>query len=647
VAVIDVLLLAVMFLVCGGIGLPIADQLPVRMAGRRLLAPALGLGVLAVGVPVGYRAGLSIFALLIASAAIALACWAWRGRQLVRELRAASGDARRELVAIAVGWFAIALVLILPRWTGGDQFAVFQGNMWDSFGYLQPSVVYARRSYAEIHAATGAALIRHPLYAFAQSQLDTRPAVNLLYALFSRFALASSYRLYYTFLAGCLAQLALVLVFLVRSAVPKASPWLWLAAAAVFPLGFWGQYSFDINAWSQLAALPMLLTMVALVLHAASGPLLRGDALRVAGVLAVAIAGATYMYPEATAIYVAVLGPFAVAAALLQMIRARRLALRALVPVVGFAGVAAIALSPPLVRFLVAQFAAGVGVKRDWWTYFQAFFFGRAVTSDHPTDFVAGVFGLYFATPARGTSPVVEAIERGAIAATVVAIVAAIVVAIVFAASRARDPASPVRPILIAWAVLAVLLLGPAAALFHQENYWSAGKALAYVAPVFMTLLAAMVAVPTASYGRALWPLRWFAAAFVAFQIALGLARIDAARSPSGIHYALPYPSGQAPGFKTNLGWDLSGLDDHLRRSDHVLVRSMSPWPEAYLMMYLYVHRIDFTKEQPVNAYFGTGETLGQMAVGTPNVEISVEAEAIVLHYPDGRPDVRVPSRSD
>lgn len=640
---IDVLLLAVMFLVCGGIGLPIADQLPAGMTGRRLLAPALGLGVLAVGVPVGYRAGLSIFALLVASAVIALAGWAWRGRQLVRDIRAASGDARRELVAIAVGWFAIALVLILPRWTGGDQFAVFQGNMWDSFGYLQPAVVYARRPYAEVHGATGDALIRHPLYAFAQSQLDTRPAVNLLYAMFSRFALASSYRLYYAFLAGCIAQAALVLVFLVRSAMPKASPWLWLAAAAVFPLGFWGQYSFDVNAWSQLAALPMLLTMVGLVLHAAVGPLPRGDDLRIAGVLAIAIAGAAYMYPEAMAIYVAVLGPFAVAAALLQMIRARRLALRALVPVTGFAGVAAIGLSPPLVRFLVAQVATGVGVKRDWWTYFQAFFFGRAGEPDHPTDFLAGVFGLYFATPAPGSSPVAAAIERGAIVATVVALIAALVLA----AWRARDPDSAVRPTMIAWAVLAVLLLGPAAALFHQENYWPAGKALSYVSPVFMTLLAAMIAAPIATYERALRPVRWFAAAFVAFQIALGLARIDAARSPSGIHYALPYPSGQVPGFKTGLGWDLSGLDDHLRRSDHVLVQAMNPWPEAYLMMYLYVHRIDFTKVQPVNAYFGVGETLGQMPAGTPDVEIGVEPKAFVLHYRDGRADVRVPSRSD
>jgi hypothetical protein len=210
---------------------------------------------------------------------------------------------------------------------------------------------------------------------------------------------------------------------------------------------------------------------------------------------------------------------------------------------------------------------------------------------------------------------------------------------------RARGPDSPVRPILIAWAVLAVLLLGPAAALFHQDNYWSAGKALSYVSPVFMTLLAAVIAVPVAP--RALRPVRWFAAAFVAFQIALGLARIDAARSPSGIHYALPYPSGQEPRFKTDLGWDLSGLDDHLRRSDHVLVQAMSPWPEAYLMMYLYVHRIPFTKVQPVNTYFGAGDTLDQMAAGTPDVEIGMEPKALVLHYRDGRPDLRVPSRSD
>ena len=200
----DVVLLAVMFAVCGGIGLPIAEQLPAEMAGRRLLAPALGLGVLAVAVPIGYRAGLSIFALLLASLIVAITCWAWRGPLLAQDLRAASADARRQLIAIAAGWLAISLVLILPRWTGGEQFAVFQGNIWDSFGYLQSALVYARRPYAEVHGAAGSELVRHPLYAFAQYQLGERPAVHELFAMFSRWTLASSYRLPYAFLVGCL-----------------------------------------------------------------------------------------------------------------------------------------------------------------------------------------------------------------------------------------------------------------------------------------------------------------------------------------------------------------------------------------------------------------------------------------------------------
>jgi hypothetical protein len=196
---------------------------------------------------------------------------------------------------------------------------------------------------------------------------------------------------------------------------------------------------------------------------------------------------------------------------------------------------------------------------------------------------------------------------------------------------------------LAGWAAISLLLLLLAGVLVYRESYWAAGKVVSYAAPVFMMLLAAPIAFRFAH--SALRPLRWVAIAFVAFQLSLGAVRIRAARARTGIHYAAPYPSVTLPGFKKDFGWDVRGLDAALNTNQAVLIMAMDPWPEAYLMMYLYAHHFRFAKVTPVNTYFGSGRNIGAMYMPTPDVEISIEHDAFVLHFRDGRSDVRVPSR--
>ena len=59
---------------------------------------------------------------------------------------------------------------------------------------------------------------------------------------------------------------------LLRSLVPEASPLTWSGGALVFALGFWGQYVFDINAWSHIASNPTVLLMTGLLIHIAVIP---------------------------------------------------------------------------------------------------------------------------------------------------------------------------------------------------------------------------------------------------------------------------------------------------------------------------------------------------------------------------------------
>jgi len=626
--------------ICGGIGLPISELLPSRFAGRALVAPVLGLAVLGVAAPVTYRWGVSPRTLLIANAILAIAGTAWWCRRILR--RNVTRAAWRLAAVLVASWLAVLLLMMLPCWAGGQQFSAFQGNIWDAFGYLESALVYARRSYAAIVAAGDAELVKTPLMSLAQAQLAERPSVHLLYAGFTRIVEDQAYRMSYPFLVALQSQCMLVGIFVLRAVLPAARPAAWIAAAAALPLGFWGQYALDINAWSQVASSPLLLLLVGLVLHATIALPARGDDVRMAAVLAILIAGAVCLYPEGFAIYAAALGAFAICVHAARMIRARRFAPRALIPLAGICGLAAVALYPPLVAFVIAQVTRASSDKYWFWTYFQGFFAGQDMAPGQPSDFVAGLFGLYFATPSADAPAVLAALQRAGIIAVVAGAMAALAVV------RERDLPWASRSLVLGWAAIAVLLLLPAGALWWNETYWAAGKLVAYAAPVYMTLLAMPIAFRFAH--PALRPLRWAAIALVAFQLALGVARIPAARSPDGIHYAAPYPSVTDSKFKHDFGWDLRRLDRVLAQDQTVLLQPMDPWPEAYLMMYLYAHRIRFAKVTPVNSHFcyaGGGHDLGSMLMPEPDVEISLQRTAFVLHYRDGRPDRRVRSRRD
>lgn len=624
-----------MLLVCSGIGLPVAALLPPQFAGRMLVAPVLGLAILAAVAPGAYRVGISPLTLLLLGGAGAVASFVWWGRRL-----AADGSERAErrvALLVVAAWLGVLVILMLPRWVGGDQFSVFQGNVWDAFGYLESSLVYARRAYAVVSEASDAVQTTHPLFPIAQNNLAFRPSVELLYAMFSWVAPEQAYRLHYSFLAGCLSQFFLAAVFLVRAVFPDARPVVWIAAAAVFPLGFWGQYVFDLDAWSQIASAPVLFLMVGLALRMTIAPAAPGEDVRAAAVLAVLVAGAVYLYAEGWLITSAGLWPVVVAVLAIRMVRARRLTLRPLLPLAGLAGLITVAAYPPTLPFLIGQVTWTSGSRVSWWVHFQGFFRGRDAAPDSLLDSVAGFFGLYFATPAATASAGVALLERAAIAIALVGSFAGLAVLV----ARARALAWPSRAMLLAWLAVAVVMLLPAGYFFLQDNFWPAGKLVSYAAPVYMTLLAVPIAFRFPE--RALRPLRWIAIVFVAFQLSLGAARVVAAGSPDGVLYASPYPSGSRLGY----GWDLTVLDEHLKPGQKVLIHYMDRWPEAYLMMYMFTHRIRFATVAPVESYFYGGRTIGTTKLPNPDVEISIDGEVLILRFRGGRPDLRIRSRRD
>src|SRR6185312_13433419 len=124
-----------MAFVTAGLGLPVSRLLPARFAWRELLAPMYGTAILAVIVPLAYRLGVTMRVQLIAFVIIALvgAVLSLRARRF-----GITGSSRIVMCALVLG----SLVLLMPRWTGGDQFTVFRGNQWDSYNYLESAIAF-------------------------------------------------------------------------------------------------------------------------------------------------------------------------------------------------------------------------------------------------------------------------------------------------------------------------------------------------------------------------------------------------------------------------------------------------------------------------------------------------------------------------
>ena len=308
----------------------------------------------------------------------------------------------------------------------------------------------------------------------------------------------------------------LVALCLLRTLFPGQSVTGLIAASLVFPLGFWGQYVFDINAWSQIGSLPVLFLMFGLLLDiAARDETELRRALRVAGVLAVTVAGSVFLYPEGFIIYAATLCPLAFALPVSRMVRARRFSIRPLVPLAGMAGGAAAVLYGPQFAFIVEQVTVTEATKVSWWQFFQIFFLGRDGHAGWNTvDLAAGLFGLYFVTPGADAGLVAATLARLAIGLTIAALLTGVAV-LAIRRLGGDDHARQMRNVLATWAVATVFMLAPAILLALDHNYWPAGKAVSYAAPVYMTLLALPVAMSFAS--RPLRVMRAIVIVFVAF----------------------------------------------------------------------------------------------------------------------------------
>ncbi|MFI4988125.1 MAG: hypothetical protein ACHQF3_11860 [Alphaproteobacteria bacterium] len=629
--------------------LPAALLPAARVPGRALAAPVLGFAAFSVAASVLYRFDVPAWDIFLLGSALA-AC----GLILALIIPPGRPDgSAASAMAIAL---AAALLLLLPKWTGGPQFAVFQGNVWDQLSYLARSVAYYFFTYDELMAAERTMPLANDFILFAKSELHERPAVSIVHAAASWLSGAPPTFGAYVFMAF-LQLLSFFAFAFTLTALGARRPLAAAAAAAPLALGFFLQYVFDINAWSELAGLPVALlagSLALVLLDPRQAERRLGDDLRLAAVVALVAAGGIYLYPECVPIYAATLGA-------VTLICWRRRGARPLILIASAA--LAVALTLPCwdgtMGVLFRQIHSAVSRTNDWYLYYQRYLmpldlsqaFVEAYKGGQvlhqplwqlalfvPLDLVTGLFGLYFLQPPPALPLAVRVLWRLVVLAAMVTL---FLPALRELLARLRRGLDERASRLALWALLALPAPLP---LVVMGKFWAAGKAISMIGPFLFLLAAAplLIPLPKGVPGAAAGS-RWRLPAllFVLAQLGFGLARPIAAAHPDGIHFAAPpYPSVQVAKYKTALSWDLVAHDDELRHCRRIAVDVENPFLERYVELHLTDLAAVWWSLRPLNGYFGIGSDLGlQPPRGVPDCLVTDRplAEALAGAVPGER----------
>jgi hypothetical protein len=643
-----------------------------HLAYRDLLpAPIIGAGVLSIGATVLYRWGippyLTTFYATLISAVASVGYFIWFGG----EYRAAGGVRCSRAIAVrVVSCGSVIVLILLPHYLGGQQFAIFQGNRHDTVNYLSGAVGFANYSYAHLSSFDPAS---EPVAGLAEAAalLMARPAVAILYA--SLYKLFSSDFLINAYDYCLVGQLNFYFAFLylMLNCFPRRERILHFAAVA-FGVGFFAQYVLDINAWSELFAVPM---MVVLLTDFCRGLLMvrpsRDGRVDQAGLppkdppdratvrsarlaflfvrLPVTAAGMMYVYPE-----ISPLAGLAGAGALACMITAdiRRgdywAAWKSLIATALVATIALVLMRgywQGTIGFLLFQVQMTASTDVGWYRFFQAYLFGGTseiierlrsagapaylfyLTIALPANFLAGFFGLYFLQPRTlWIKPLTPyfllwlPILLFWLSRVTLAVIAS--VRIEFARWRSGSGSSLFGPIavggLVAFAVPVGLLL--------QGKYWAAGKGLSMLAPfVFAALVVPIVG------GRTRRNTAVLCSIVLGVHLCFGIYRpIIVGIRADGSHFGYPYPS-LGKESRNVIDWDVSRYEADIEKCTLVKVDIVEPFLERIVENYLVEKKIQWFSPNPQWSYYGVGSQLPMMRApdGKPaDCTIATESKA-------------------
>jgi hypothetical protein len=522
----------------------------------------------------------------------------------LRHLRGTPPPAPHTSWAHLLGPVLGGLFLFLPVALGGLQFALFRSNHYDALNYLQAAVARLSFSHTEIATAGPAEFLQNPLLVLAQRMVTDRPAITDSYALTDGLLPGNLHQLSPSFLIGLLI-LAVPAMASIASRLGASRPRAWLIGFAGIG-GFWGQYVLDLDAWSLLGAIPLVLTTYDR-LDVALDP--TSDVRPTALSIAVPAATLILTYPE----LVCFSAPALLVALVLSVpLRSAKEIARQVLSVLG------------ATALLIAPCAS------DVWG-----FVSRQITSAHTANHAPlswtwhVLFGLN-----PDTSPVLLTVWQTLAGALGIflpwsigaavngwnftllfggALGLAVLVCAACAVFRARS-LSAARVATTRLTLFTIVLIAQSLAFALFASLWTSSKALSYSFPWVLLVAFLPLCLPSGAPRALLLP----ASLLLTLQLALLLGRPLAALDPDGVGYPAPYPASD-PALKLSRRWETNHAPRSLAPSSHVHLDVPDVWLEYYAMICAQAQRRTFTKSTPVREYYDmTPKTYGQQIRPSP-----------------------------
>lgn len=614
-----------------GLGQQISKRIPLPQSF--LLSAPIGFSIAAIFSSIFYKLGIALSYQCIFLGIVSFL-------NILIERKSILKNLKTNLTIYSVG-LAVSFFLLLPYYTGGPQFYSFQGNHWDNFSYLGSSISYSKDSFEFLKSTPENELVNKPIALAGKRNLSVRPSINITHALTSFFSMSSMIDNHYIFLCSLWLLTFNALLFgLITFFKFKFSKSTLVAMA--FVLGFFGQYIFDINAWSHMGAFSLILSLNFLAFCFVRNK----NNLNFYFYLSLVIlgGGVLYIYPEILLFH----GPFFVAL-LGYGIYTKKLNLIDSTKILGTFGcvlILGLFFYEGSIGFIIRQFTESNSSQNTFWTYFQKYFFGQgdllidlktaaentfiklgfdnkeeAIKNIHWPTFVkdfffsgngliqlfvlainllAGFFGLYFITPIHNLGTIQLILWSLTLALFLISLKYSIF----------KNIKNYIKNLDFQLLLLYLTILLSICSIFIlKKQLWSLGKALTYISPFLFILI-------SYSYLKEVKLFKNISLIYIFLNIIFGLYRPLAAMNENGIHYSYPpYPSIHDGSREVKLNYDLSlrDLRKKIKSCKGISVDVKNLWAREHVFFYLYEHDIPFTSDLSIWSYVDTENDLGHM----------------------------------
>lgn len=525
---------------------------------------------------------------------------------------------KREALFVLIGVIGLWLVMLIPGLMGGDQYYVYRGNCTDQQTYVEETVALSMHSIGWYESRTREEIetVSDVLWRGYRWAVKDRPSAGMMIAVMRANPSGEIYWVVYLYRKFVQAMIATALLYLFGAVVESGERrslvqrLIWIAAAALYCVGFWGQIQYDIDAVSQMSSIAVLTALTAVFIQYALELVeereKEWDKQRYLLMILFAAAGLA-LYLESALVHAAL---YLAAGILLLLCSRRKLQWK---QVVQLAGIPIIALgllvlaNYRIMSFLMGQINSSVSdARQSWADYFNRWWLGRhGIDSGRITEPVSRVTNCIIST--SGMYNITVNYERyyGITALFLTGLAVLLTILILFCLLRPLVKHME-RSIWMMWLIMIIGIVIVVGMCIGGKN-WSAGKLLYYVSPYLYAFLCIPVLRIKDCRGVVEKLALVLAVLMLLSNVKIVLERCkDVKVNYAGLGYRGNYPSDMIPGLKMFAKFT---FDTHqLEGIDGVVIDDLSMVSDyqfylQYLKVKLTCAEIPWTYENDLNYY--------------------------------------------